>query len=330
MFRALLLAVLVLWLGASTAQAQASVDDLELELEPLAPRAPAKKTAPKKKRPRRSLDQDRLLDVDIDAPQGVDTLELELPMDELELAPLVPSAPPASMGFIAAPVAPPSREADPPMGRFDVALKAGGLLFSGRTDAAVLAASAAPTGRQGLAIPAMVEARVRPFDAFTPLAVSVETGFFSKSGEVHRELPFDPDFGDTTSSYSLIAVPVNLGATFDLPWRFVSRRIGIGLRGAFTAQYTRSESRWTSGGETVTYPALHAVALGWLVGVEMNVRVFAAGSLVLDVRYGQALTDFGLPAAYEARAGLAAQPFNRDSPGDVQGTNALLGYRQAF
>lgn len=298
-----------------------SVDlDLELDLEPV----PARPQPPPKSS--RTNEQD---------------LERALEPAKPAARPAPPTRPPADTGSVlllpAEFVDPfeeqtkkPPKPRKPPMPlepfhRWDVGLKVGGLLMNALTDAGHAPAVGSPSASRGFTIPAALELRVFPAEALRGVAVAVEAGFFPKSGQFTRALPHDPDFGSLTAQWSMLAIPVSVGASWDLPWRAVGRRLGFGVRAAVLGQYVRSTTSWASADTEVAGTTVSAFAPGWLAGAEINLKL-GKGFVVLDMRTAHAFTDLGLGAAFAGSA-QATQPWASNPKGDLQGTTFLLGYR---
>lgn len=322
------------------ARAPANDLDLELDLEPVPTRNP-------------SVDLDLELDLEpVPArpqppPRTSRTNELDLELDlELEPDPTparprpTTTAPADPGGVLLLPtefadpfeseVKKPRKPRKPPMPlepfhRWDVGLKVGGALMNALTDAGHAPATGAPTASRGFTIPAALELRVFPAEALRGVALAFEAGYFPKSGQFTRDLPHDPDFASLSAQWSMLAIPVSVGASWDLPWRLVGRRLGFGLRAAVLGQYVRSTTSWASADSQVAGAAVSAFAPGWLAGAEINLKL-GKGFLVLDMRSAHAFTDLGIGDAF-AGSSQATQPWASNPKGDLQGTTFLLGYR---
>lgn len=348
--------------SAAGKSSRPAADDLDLDLD--APAAPKKADKKKKStaKPAADLDLDapppppaaKAADGGFDLDLGLDESPVKVPAKAATPAPTPTPAPttaPLAAPAKAAPAAlaptpaPQTAPRDPasneetegagvldaigPFHAFELGLKLGGLVFAGRTNDALIGAGLLPSANRGFTVPTMLEARWRPTESLPELAATFEAGLFPKSGAVMRELPFDPDFKATTSSYFILAVPLALGVTYDLPFKLNFDTIGFALRASLLGQYTRSTGTWTTGGVTVENATQSGFALGWLAGAEMTVLA-GPGAVVVDLRYAQAFTDLGLRTAYAANGAQAEQPYNRAAMGDVQGTNVLAGYRLLF
>lgn len=347
---------------APAAKKPAASTGLDLDLDAPAPApapAPAKPTPTKpgaKATPTKPAPKnvDLELDLDLDAPAAKPresaSDDLELDLDDPSPTPKKPAPSPAKPQ---SPNVPAQKPATPPPGPgpqdpppsgnegdesgfedsfyeeefhyLDLGLKAGGL-FLGRAGDATIGANGVTTAGRGLTIPVAFEIRVHPTDVVPGLGLAFEAGFFPKSGAVTRSLAQDPDFAQASSTWSMVAIPLSVGLSYDIG---ITEGISIGVRAAGLAQYVRSSTSWTSGGATVSGATSSAFALGWLAGAEAAFKA-GPGAVVVDARIAQALTDLGMKDAYAQQGVQAEQPWNRAAPGNVQGLNVLVGYRLAL
>ncbi len=205
-----------------------------------------------------------------------------------------------------------------PLG-LELALKLAMLIPSGNTAEAVAAAeSAAEAGKSVFASGALALRYRLPF-LERALSLNLEGGYYRLSGEGKRTFVNDPDFGPELSySWKMDAIPVLFGLGFQLP---LPLPVAIVPAAGFAAVHVSSESTYRSAGGEITDAPQSGWALGFYLGVEGTLQL-GPGSLLVEVRYMNARTDLGFQDLY-------AGAYNAE-PGDVQGTNLLLGYRYAF
>jgi hypothetical protein len=209
--------------------------------------------------------------------------------------------------------------------RLGLALRVGTLVPAGRTaevSVTTTAAAAETLAGRAATFAGSLQLSWSPPVLDHAFSVGLEAGFYPLSGAGSLAMPNDPDFGTLTYDWSMRAVPVVLGLSYTLPLRRLPwwpHRLQFAVEAGFVANHTRVTTTYTSGAEPVEASPQSGWALGFLAGLEGALRV-GPGDVVLNVRYLDARTDLGLPAAYPT------QPWNARL-GDVQGTNVLAGYR---
>lgn len=199
----------------------------------------------------------------------------------------------------------------------EVGLKLAGILPAGRAGNVSAAPDVPAVGSRAVVPGAALALRFRlPFAR--SLAVAAEGGFTRLGGAGTRAFANDPDFGPEMSyRWQLDLVPVLFGLAWELPLD-VPLKIAPVAGGA--AVYTRSTGSYTSGGVTTTNAPQAAWATGFYAGLELSVPV-GPGALTVEGRFLSARTDLGLKQVYGTI---------NTTPGDVQGSNLLAGYRLSF
>lgn len=203
----------------------------------------------------------------------------------------------------------------------DVDVKLALKVPNGRTSDAVVGADGGASGGLGAAPAGALAVRWSlPFLDRAPF-LALEVGYYRLSGSGTRDLATDPDFGPTLAyEWSMDAIPISIGGGFRIarvgPVGFSA---GAGL--AVVAVSSRATYTGSSTGAKVTNADRSGVAVGGYFGVEGALRL-GPGSLVGELRHTSARTDLGLASAHGAAVAI--------SPGDVEGTSVLAGYRVSF
>jgi hypothetical protein len=199
----------------------------------------------------------------------------------------------------------------------EVGLKVAGILPAGRAGDVAASADVPAVGSRAVVPGGALALRFRlPF--LRSLAVAAEGGFTRLGGKGTRAYANDPDFGpEMTYRWQLDMLPVLFGLAYELPLD-VPLKIAPVAGGA--AVYTRSTGSYTSGGVTTSNTPQAAWALGFYAGLELSVAL-GPGAVTLEGRFLSARTDLGLKQFYS---------WVNATPGDVQGSNLLAGYRLTF
>jgi hypothetical protein len=201
----------------------------------------------------------------------------------------------------------------------EVALKLAMLVPAGRTADAVAAADSASQAGKSVFGSGALALRYRLPVLERAVSLNLEGGYYRLSGEGKRSFVNDPDFGPELSySWKMDAIPVLFGLGWQLP---LPLPVAIVPAAGFAAVHVSAESTYSSASGEVTDAPQPDWALGFYLGVEGSLPL-GPGSLLAEVRYMNARTDLGFQELY-------AGPYNAE-PGDVQGTNLLLGYRFGF
>lgn len=236
-----------------------------------------------------------------------------------ELTPLVPVAKPAPAPVVVTPVvevaAPPPKSSA--LG-LEVGLKLALVVPVGKTGASLAGADTAATTSRAVAPAGALAVRYRlPFAR--SLAVAAEGGYSRLSGTGSREFVNDPDFGPALEwSWKMDVVPLLLGLAWELPFGLPVKFAPL-AGGA--AVYVSSQSSYGTRDAPVADAPQQAWAFGWYAGLEVSLPL-GPGALALEARYLSARTDLGFSKLYGKTV--------NGSPGDVQGTQVLAGYRFSF
>lgn len=262
------------------------------------------------------------------APPPADSTQFELDLSppppaapEDELAPLVPVARPAEAPppldppqVVEAPPPPPAKAA---VG-LELGLKLALVIPVGKAGPTIAAADAAAQTTRSVAPAVALAVRYRlPFAR--SLVVAAEGGYSRLSGSGSRQFVNDPDYGPSLEwSWKMDQIPLLLGLAWELP-------LGIPLKLApvagGAAVYVSSQTRYGPAGAQLADAPQQAWALGWYAGVEASLPL-GPGALAVEARYLGARTDLGFSRLYGKTV--------NGSPGDVQGTQVLAGYRFSF
>ena len=206
----------------------------------------------------------------------------------------------------------------------EVGLKGVALMPAGRAGNVTAAPDLAAVGQRAVVPGGALSLRYRlPFAR--SLALAAEGGFTRMGGSGTRAFANDPDYPNGLAyRWQLDQVPVLLGLAWELPLE-VPLKVSPLAGGA--AIYTRSTASYSSDAGALSNSPQEAWALGFYAGVEFALQL-GPGSVTVEGRFLSVRTDLGLH-----RADLGLSKFYsavNTTPGDVQGSNLLVGYRLSF
>ena len=259
-----------------------------------------------------SLAAGRARDLDMDS----DDASVATTAEERARAAADATRPPPPSAAVEVKAAPPPPK-DQKIG-LEVGLKVAAILPAGRAGNVSASVDVPAVGNRTFVPGGALALRYRlPFAR--SLALAVEGGFTRLAGNGTRAYANDPDFGPELSyRWQLDQVPVLFGLAWELPLD-VPLRFAPVAGGA--AVYTRSTASYTAGGATTTNAPQEAWATGFYAGLEVSLPI-GPGAIAVEGRFISARTDLGLSKAYGGTI--------NSTPGDVQGTNVLAGYRLSF
>lgn len=208
-----------------------------------------------------------------------------------------------------------------PEGGFSVALKLAVMLPAGKTNEVKAAADAVAEAGRGVFGSGALELRYSPAFNDRALGIALEGGIYQLSGDGTRSFANDPDFGpELKYSYRMRVIPLSLGVSYRLP---LPLPISFSPAAGAVAANVESTSTYQSpsSDERIEGAPQRAWAMGFYLGLQAAMKL-GPGAVLAELRYVNARTDLGFNRLY-------AGAYNR-IPGDVEGTNLLVGYRYTF
>ncbi len=185
----------------------------------------------------------------------------------------------------------------------------------------LLITSGKPSGSTGIAVPLLLTVRgYLPVGDLLFIVPGMEIGWFRLSGDGKIDLPNDPDFGTFSYSWTIDSLPIFVGVSAMLK-PLVDLPLYLSAGGGFAAAYAWAESTYEKEGQPKVTDAVQSDwGIGWYLGAEAA-WVLGPGRFTFEYRYSSARTDLKFRDIYSS--------YNRE-PGDLEGSNLLLGYRFDF